>query len=297
MYYKAKPVFMRTKLFFLFLLSFCLHVGSRAQTLSSRVFFESDRFTLSSSENARIYTFIKSLDTLIISKISVSAYCDDIGSEDYNRALSVKRAESVKTVLSALFPGKPMQSEGKGEVSLSGTVETDQERTNNRRVDLTVFYSLKEKPTVVKQVVIENPVTETEKKKVIEKAILSDDQKAGDKITLENILFIGGRHTLLPESYEALEALKTILLEKKKYHIMILGHICCVTDGNDGIDFDTGISNLSVARARAIYNYLVQQGVDPARLSYKGLKAKYPTGKGDKEDRRVEIEITKVIGN
>jgi outer membrane protein OmpA-like peptidoglycan-associated protein len=276
-----------------------LPAGLLAQTLSASAFFKSGSFTLSSSEDSKLRTFIKSLDTLAVSKISVSAYCDDIGNEIYNQDLSKKRAEVVKATLSVLLPGNTIQSEGKGEIPLSGTTETDRERSNNRRVDLIVFYSPKEKPVVVQKTVVEKPVIEIEKKKIVEESapILSDNQKAGDKITLENILFVGGRHTLLPESYEALELLTKVLLEKKKYHFLILGHICCVTDGNDGIDFDTGISNLSVARARAIYNYLVQHGISPDRMSYKGLKAKYPTGKGDREDRRVEIEITKVIGD
>jgi outer membrane protein OmpA-like peptidoglycan-associated protein len=297
MYYRPKPVFMRIKLFFPLLITFCLPMCLFAQTVSARAFFKSGSFTLSSSEDAKLRSFIKGLDTLIVSKISVAAYCDDVGSEAYNQDLSQKRAETVKAMPGLLRPGNMLKAEGKGEVPLNGTVETDGERRNNRRVDVVVIYTQKEKPVVVEKAVIETPFVEPEKKKVVENAspILSDDQKAGDKITLENILFIGGRHTLLPESYQALEMLTSVLLEKKKYHIMILGHICCVTDGNDGIDFDTGISNLSVARARAIYNYLVQHGVSANRLSYKGLKAKYPTGKGDKEDRRVEIEITKVI--
>jgi outer membrane protein OmpA-like peptidoglycan-associated protein len=38
----------------------------------------------------------------------------------------------------------------------------------------------------------------------------------------------------------------------------------------------------------------VKQGISPGRLTYKGMKADYPTGKGEKYDRRVEIEITGV---
>jgi outer membrane protein OmpA-like peptidoglycan-associated protein len=64
--------------------------------------------------------------------------------------------------------------------------------------------------------------------------------------------------------------------------------------GKDGLDKDTGLMNLSEARAKAIYDYLIKNGIDARRLDYKGLKSNFPLGIGDKFDRRVEIEITDV---
>jgi outer membrane protein OmpA-like peptidoglycan-associated protein len=303
--YEDKNHFMRLKL--LIFLSFQAFAALRtsAQTLSASVFFETNQASLSPAEMAKLMTFLYFPDTVQVSGLSITSYCDDRGSDAYNKSLSLKRAASIKEMIGSKHPALKIEAEGKGELPLANAIDTTAERSRNRRADIRVAYTLKQKTPAQKP--LEKPIVVEEKKAStsrlgvtatnIEKKepIISDDQKVGDKITLENILFTGGRHILLPESYESLESLKNLLLEKKKYHIMILGHICCIRSGEDGMDFDTGIQNLSVARAKAVYNYLVQNGVSPDRLSYKGMRANYPTGKSDREDRRVEIEITKIV--
>lgn len=285
---------MRLKLLLLFPALALLNACLSAQTLSASFFFETNQAGLSVSESAKFGSFLKSLDTVQVSHLSVATYCDDRGSDAYNKNLSLKRAAFIKETIGSKNPALKTEAEGKGELPLTNATDTTAGRSHNRRADISVVYTAKQKTPVQKP--LEKPIV-VEEKKILEKKepIISDDQKVGDKITLENILFSGGRHILLPESYESLENLKNLLLEKKKYHIMILGHICCIRSGEDGMDFDTGMKNLSVARAKAVYNYLVQNGVSPDRLSYKGMRANYPTGKSDREDRRVEIEITKIV--
>ena len=56
---------------------------------------------------------------------------------------------------------------------------------------------------------------------------------------------------------------------------------------------ETGRRNLSLARARYIYEYLMKNGVARKRMKYVGLKHKYPLGGDPKFDRRVEIENNK----
>lgn len=282
---------MPEKLLTILLISACPLIGAYAQSRSTSVFFETDQAGLTSSEQAKLDAFTKSLDTVLISGITITAYCDDRGSDAYNKVLSLKRADHIRQNLSTTYIQAGIQTEAKGEVALHPAGDTSAQRTHNRRVDISAFYTTNTKE---KTIPIEKPVADIPKPAEKPPEILSDHQQVGDKVTLSNILFAGGRHFLLPESYETLKALTALLLEKKKYHIMILGHICCIKSGSDGMDFDTGIQNLSVARARAVYNYLVEQGVSPKRLSYKGMKANYPTGKSDREDRRVEIEITKI---
>jgi len=71
--------------------------------------------------------------------------------------------------------------------------------------------------------------------------------------------------------------------------ISIEGHICC--DSND-------VTQLSLARAKLVYDYLVKNGIDAKRLSYKGFGATRPihplpelNENEQKENRRVEIRI------
>ena len=127
-----------------------------------------------------------------------------------------------------------------------------------------------------------------------EPSILSDSLKVGDKIILENILFENSKSILLEESVPVLDKLIKTIKEKPQYNIAILGHICCNPPGRDVKDFVTGEYNLSQARAKIIYDYLIYKGVDKKRLSYKGMMANFPLGKGEKQDRRVELQITGV---
>jgi flagellar motor protein MotB len=72
--------------------------------------------------------------------------------------------------------------------------------------------------------------------------------------------------------------------------------VCC-TNKADGLDYDTNEKNLSEARAKAIYDYLVAKGISENRLSYKGFGHSRPkeliedTPQKEQANRRVEIMI------
>ena len=93
-------------------------------------------------------------------------------------------------------------------------------------------------------------------------SIISNDVEVGDKITLPNILFHGGHNEFLSVSYETLELLVEELESNPEYHIRILGHVCCTPSretSEDGMDLETGKKNLSMARAKAVYKYLIKK--------------------------------------
>jgi outer membrane protein OmpA-like peptidoglycan-associated protein len=254
-----------------------------AQTTSTlQLYFESDSFNLPEKEKEKLSAFIKNADSLVLKNISVLAWCDDVGDTEYNAVLSAKRAQQVKTLLVAqkIDSNLITDIQGKGELPLNtNTTEAEQQRLQNRRAELRFTFEKKEKP------------------KTEQTNLFSDSLKVGDKITLSNILFVPGRHELLPESYFALERLLKTVKEKSHINFIINGHICCVPPGEEGVDHGTGIRNLSEARAKAIYDYLIKNGVKKERLSYKGLRADFKTGKGEKYDRRVEIEISSINNN
>ena len=68
--------------------------------------------------------------------------------------------------------------------------------------------------------------------------------------------------------------------------------MCCTQNSRDAVDKRTQKRNLSVARAKYIYDYLARKGVDKKRMKYVGLRRKFPLGGDPKYDRRVEILIT-----
>lgn len=267
--------------FAIFALLIMVTTALQAQQVDSHsVFFKTDEFNLSAEERIKLNEFLDNLDTINIAKISIQAFCDDRGSNLYNETLATKRATTVSDIALKLNVNNQLsyESSGKGELPLSESSNKDvkQQRAFNRRAEITISYK-----------------TEEAQKDSASSLNSLKNSKVGEIIRLENILFVGGRSVLLAESYPVLESLTNILKEHKEINIAILGHVCCAPKGEDGEDYDTGLHNLSVVRAKTVYDYLIENGINSSRLIYKGLKSNYPTGKGDKYDRRVEIQRMK----
>lgn len=117
--------------------------------------------------------------------------------------------------------------------------------------------------------------------------------KENIQIKLDPIYFKQSESTILEPSYPALNYLLTTLKENPKIYIQIEGH----TD-NRGKPKD--LLNLSESRAFAVKRYLMDRGIDSARIDTKGFGGTRPAsantaGKRAK-NRRVEIRITKIDG-
>jgi outer membrane protein OmpA-like peptidoglycan-associated protein len=113
--------------------------------------------------------------------------------------------------------------------------------------------------------------------------------KVGKKVVLNNILFETGKSVLTASSYTELGRLLNIMQDDPKMKIEISGH----TDntGSQPLNF-----KLSEARAKAVVDFLVQKGIDPARMEYKGFGSLQPiadnaTAAGRTKNRRVEFKI------
>ena len=105
-------------------------------------------------------------------------------------------------------------------------------------------------------------------------------------------MFETGFSVIEKKSINILENLAAALLTRKDIYFSIQGHVCCTENKRDAIDKKTGKRNLSMARAKFIYDYLIKKGIKRSRMKYIGLKNKYPLGGDTKFDRRVEIKIT-----
>lgn len=111
----------------------------------------------------------------------------------------------------------------------------------------------------------------------------------GNTIELKNIYFDTDMCNLLPRSYNELNKLVQILTAQPEMAIEVHGH----TDiqGESGYNYE-----LSSMRARAVYNYLIESGINASRLNYKGFGSNLPIAdntseEGRKLNRRVEILI------
>ena len=270
---------------FVFFLIFSFNSLMAQSNQKHVVYFETDKYKVLETEKNRLLFFMQSLQIEKIKRISIYGFCDDRGSDQYNLNLSQNRADAIKQIFSSTGINEQLISnvDGKGEILLKiiATEDLNVIRGLNRKVEIEVEYNIlkKEKPKEVKH----------DRKKPI---TLESDLRVGDKIVLEKILFRTGYSYILKESIPVLEKIARTLRNKNNVYFTVKGHVCCTAHGRDAVDRGTGKRNLSFARARYIYEYLMKNGVAKKRMKYVGLKHKYPLGGDPRFDRRVEIEIT-----
>jgi len=212
---------------------------------------------------------------------SVYGYTDSIGTTNYNNDLSQRRAASVYNQLkNAAVPLAYADVKGLGESI------TNPDVAKNRNVVIT--FSNQEEPPVTVTPVLQEPVPEPKPVyKTLDQQI--SEAKKGDKIILQNIIFYYDSPLLLPESAPMLDKLVYLLTINGNLKIDIQGHKCCSP---------SDVTNLSGDRAKSVYQYLVNHGVDKRRLSHQGFGTTKPiytipekTEAQREANRRVEIEI------
>lgn len=256
--------------------------------LTHEVYFDTDKSEVPESEHAKLLIFLSEIESLDIERISIYGFCDDRGSLEYNLKLSNDRANNIREIFSnnEFDESVIINVDGKGEVLLKVVQEenVDKIRGLNRKVQI-----------IVRPVFPPKPIVETKKKDAAE--VLKGDIKAGDNIVLENILFKTGYSYLMPESVKTLENITKVMIERKDIYFTIQGHVCCTQNSRDALDRKTKQRNLSLARAKYIYEYMAKKGVDKKRMKFVGMRRKFPLGGEAKFDRRVEILVTYVGEN
>lgn len=259
--------------------------------LKHQVYFETDEYIIPETELNRLLLFLSEIDSTSIEKVSIYGFCDDRGSDSYNMILSQQRADAIKTVFTREnFDDSLITNvDGKGKILLNVVKENDlfKIRGLNRKVEVIVTPQIPPKPKKKSQPKIS-------KKKSTEET-LKGNLKEGDKIVLDNLLFHSGYTYLTKDSRKILDRIAKILVERKDIYFTIEGHVCCTEGTRDAVDRKTKKRNLSVARARYIFNYLAKKGVLRKRMKFVGHRHKFPLGGKQENDRRVEILVTKVL--
>ena len=238
------------------------------------IFFDFDQHNINEIAAQQLQTWITNNPKVEVSKIY--GFCDSKGSNSYNDSLSLKRVKSVFNYLKEKNINVKDGYEIKG---FGEDFEQSKVQSENRKV-LIVFELKKEKAQPTFSPEEENiPLT-----------VKFKTAKTGDIIRLKSIYFFNMTPRILPKSKPILVELLCALQDNPKLKIEIQGHICCQNV------FD--INELSVLRARAIYNYLVGQKINRKRLSYKGFGTSNPihpipekNEKEEEENRRVEILV------
>lgn len=113
--------------------------------------------------------------------------------------------------------------------------------------------------------------------------------EAGQKVKLENVFFDFDSYTLDQRSYAELNKVAQFLQQNPSVKAVLEGH----TDSQGSAAYN---QKLSEKRARAVYKYLINKGLNPERLKYEGHGATQPvatneTEKGRALNRRTELRI------
>ena len=267
-----------------FLLSFQLVLAQKE--MKHQVYFLTDQYDIPETEHSRLLLFLSEIENLDVQKISIYGFCDDRGSDSYNMVLSQQRADAIKSVFSNNEFDETLITnvDGKGEILLNIVADQDvyKIRGLNRKVEIIVKpYD----PPRKKEKLPEKESTED---------LLKGELKEGDKIQLENIYFRTGYSYLTKDSEKELDKIAKICSQRPDVYFTIEGHVCCTHGTRDAIDRKTKIRNLSVARAKYVYDYLAKKGVKRIRMRYVGQRRKFPLGGPPELDRRVEILVTRI---
>jgi outer membrane protein OmpA-like peptidoglycan-associated protein/tetratricopeptide (TPR) repeat protein len=112
---------------------------------------------------------------------------------------------------------------------------------------------------------------------------------AGEKAVLRNVFFDVDKFDLKPESKIELDKLVALLKANASMRIELSGH----TDNTGNKQKNLELSN---NRAKAVMQYLISNGIDATRLTFKGYADMQPiadnaTEKGRKQNRRTEFKI------
>lgn len=262
---------------------FSFELGFAQEEEIYSIFFEFDKFNLKDEQTEGVLSFVQKIDTSRIESIQIYGYCDDRGKDEYNFVLSTNRATTVKNKLieRGIRSKIIITLEGKGRIMLDEDLQTDipEARSKNRRVDVVVNY---------KSITIENL-----KIPGVYSTIRKDAVK-GDRIYLEKVLFERGSSQLTVQAKKELDKIALQLLKFKNIHFEIQGHVCCTpTYHREAVDRETKKRELSVNRAKRVYNYLFKKGISDARMTYRGYGNTQSLKQGGALDRRVELLILK----
>jgi outer membrane protein OmpA-like peptidoglycan-associated protein/tetratricopeptide (TPR) repeat protein len=127
---------------------------------------------------------------------------------------------------------------------------------------------------------------------VTELEILLQPIKVGQSVVLRNVFFKFDSYELSEDSKSELNRVKRFLEQNKGLTVEVAGH----TDNKGDKNYN---QQLSANRARAVYSFFVEQGINAERLRYKGYGQEQPkadnnSAAGRAQNRRTEMVIVEV---
>lgn len=254
-------------------------ITARAQTDTLHVYFDTDIDTLNS---AALSYLTKHKDSIRKNDaILIIGYADERGSDEYNIALSERRAGSVSTffIRIGIKEQRIRMVTGKGEIKRrNGNLKR---YATDRKVDVVI-------------------ISDTSEGKIVRRGMPDlprkiEETSVNETITLRNMNFYLSLDIHTPASEATMKDLLKAMNEREKLKIQLEGHVCCIDDMNP--IHRAGAHRLSLMRSIAIRKYLVDNGIAEDRIKTKGFghdRPLFPLEQNEKErllNRRVEIRI------
>ncbi|WP_417592918.1 OmpA family protein [Owenweeksia hongkongensis] len=235
-------------------------------TLVFEINFNLDSYALSKAQKSKVDSVLDLAPISVLKHVEIYGHTDSLAGIEYNRQLSKRRVQSILTYL--VYNGlDPLLVDadyyGEERPKYDNAAPT---RARNRRVEVHLIMdpSLFPEPDY---------------------RITSEKFKKGERIRLPNLNFVGNQPIPVAQSFSVLRDLLEVMLMYPDLQIELQGHVCC----NDNYE-------LSMERSKMVHDFLVGNGIDQSRLSYKGFSNKKPLFKEKTEkekalNRRVEVLV------
>jgi len=281
----------------------CYAAFAQHATDTFHVYFDLNIPTLNRHAQEKIDSLMYNDKILAGKNILIVGYADYLGTEKMNKKLSEDRAENVRSYL-CTYPINKSDIKlcmGRGQIDHTGPKDAEGYPAD-RKVDIVVEKTNTKRP-IQKAILQATPAKKLAKPKPPVAINFKNDvtdiaiYQPGESYVLKTVYFLPQRHTLTQQSLPELDRLYNVLEEHPTLKVRIEGHVCCIRDYPDALDIENNDLYLSVNRARAIYNYLVQKGIDEERLKYAGYGKSRPIVKDEmneedaQKNRRVEVRV------
>jgi outer membrane protein OmpA-like peptidoglycan-associated protein len=225
------------------------------------VFFDFNKANPNANSIQILNDWIKQNPTAEVYKME--GYCDTVDSKTYNIKLAELRIHSIETILKR---NKIKVVDKLERIPFGEDFDFSLNQDENRKVH--IFYQV--------------PMTNSFSEKI-------KNPKVGELLKLKGLNFYNMSDVVLPDLIPILDELLQIMNSTPTLKIEIQGHICCK---------EVEVEDISIKRAKTVYNYLLTNGISKNRISYKGFASTrpiYPLPEKNEEERvanrRVEILI------
>ncbi len=280
---------MKNLALFLLCLSFTMY-GFSQRILKDEIslFYNTDSHSLNSEQKNKVNSFIEHYDDAKINKIVVFSSADFKGNNNYNLDLSKKRASKVVNYIKENTDFR-VQMKYLGEKKKPKNYNTKDGVVSHRKTNIICEYILplskKNKPKYYQSL----------KRNYLNKLNYIEKNKS---IRLKNINFFYGKTKTTYNSKIELKNLLEVMNKNKKLVILLEGHVCCGKSKNKEYENSLyKLNTLSTKRAQKIHDYLISNGIDSTRVSFKGYEFSKPIYFPERNERhrslnrRVEIKV------